>query len=50
MISFIIAGIRKKSAKSATKIAHAVNTPKSNMLFIWEKVRTRNPSARTMDV
>ena len=34
IISFMMAGIKKKSAKRATKIALAVNTPKSNMLFI----------------
>ena len=50
MINFIIAGIRKKSANRATKIALAVSTPKSNMLFICEKVSTKNPSARTIEV
>ena len=49
-MSFIIAGIKKKSATSATKIAHAVKTPKSNILFICENVKTRKPSASTIDV
>jgi len=50
MIIFIIAGIRKKSASNATSIALAVKIPKSNMLFICEKVSTKNPSAKTIEV
>ena len=46
----MIAGIKKKSAKSATKISLAVNTPKSNILYLYENVRTKNPRASTIDV
>ncbi len=48
MISFIIAGTKKKSASSATKIALAVSTPKLKILLIVAVVNTKNPNDDTI--